>query len=535
MARWILLMAAVVATVATVLLTRSYLSGRERQLLAEHAVTTTEVLVTATGLEVGQTVSERTLVWQRWPSDNLHPRYVTRDKQPDAIRRLTGAAARQPLYAGEPVTDAKLVKREGASVLAVTLREGYRAVTIRVDEAQGLAGLVRPGDQVDVILAHKVAVPGEFERGEREVAEVIAGGVRVLGVGQDIKSADDKSKVVKSITVEVTPPQAEAVALGRVLGSLSLSLRSAFADAELPDRPHAYTSTDDISAALREQRRSGPVMLVAGRSLPAGSLLAEADIVWVPANAEADPEALFVQDRVRPIKLRGALITQAALKGEPILRHHIVQPSEARFVPLALRPGQRAVSIVIAASTAVGGFIAAGDQVDVIFVDDVDDQAANAQLRKRSWSETVVEGVRVLSIESTFDAKAQHPQVGGTATLETSPTQAEAIALAASMGKLSLALRPAEADGTAVATGGASVGRAGPPPTASGAVGLISPQRLDPSHLPNGFTVDRSMSRGLDAIVRGDDRAGSIVIYRGTEPSTIPLRALSVIPPSPGS
>lgn len=533
MARWILLMAAVVASVAAVLLTRSYLSGRERQLQAEHTVTTTEVLVTATGLEVGQTVSERTLTWQRWPSDNLHPRYVTRDKQPDAIHRLTGAAARQPLFAGEPVTDAKLVKREGASVLAVALREGFRAVTIRVDEAQGLAGLVRPGDQVDVILTHKLALPGEVERSEREVAEIIAGAVRVLGVGQDIKNADDKSKVAKSITLEVTPAQAEAVALGRVLGSLSLSLRSAFADAGQPDRPHAYTSADDISAALREQRRSGPVMLVAARPLPAGSLLAESDIVWAPATADADPEAVFVQDRVRPAGLRGALLTQAALEGEPILRRQIVRPSEARFIPLALHPGHRAVSVAIAASTAVSGYIAAGDRVDVIFVDDVEDRSPDARLPKRSWSETVALDVRVLAIESSFDAKSQQPKVGSTATLETTPGQAEAIALAASMGKLSLSLRPMDAETVAVATGGASANGAGPGSVSPATAVPIKPLR--PDQRLSGFTVDRSMSHGLDAIVRGSDRADSVVIYRGTTPSIVPLRTPVSPPPSPGS
>lgn len=500
MMRWILMAAALLATVAAVLLTRSYLNNRERQLVAEHATPMTDVLVTGAELEIGQTVSDRNLVWQRWPSSNLHKSYVTRDKEPDAVRRLAGSAARQPLFAGEPVTDAKLVKREGSSIVAVALKDGFRAITIKVNEAQGLAGLVKPGDQVDVILAHKVNLPDGPRREASHISEVVARNARVLGVGQEIRGNDDKNKPAKTITVEVTPEEAEAVALGNEIGTVSLSLRSAFADSEEPSRRRAFTSVETLSAALRGERPAGPVMLVAARALPAGSLLAESDFVWSPADPSADPTSVFVQERARPSGLRGALLLEAVAAGRPVSRHGVVKPTESRFVPLALRAGYRAVSVAIDPATAVGGFISAGDRVDVIYTDALDDQSQAAVLKQRNWSETVATGVRVLSMESSVDPETQLPKAGGTATLEATPAQAEAIALAGAMGKLTLTLRPMGEETLEVAQGGSS-------------------------RFGGSFTVDRDMSRALETIAGNGVRSSdSILIYRGTSLAVVPVQ-----------
>ena len=105
-----------------------------------------EVLVVTTALEIGQVIAERNAAWQKWPKANLNAKYITRDANPDAIRNLTGAAARQPLFAGEPVTNAKLVKREGASILAIVLRDGYRAPH-EVGRGAGLGRSCQTGEQ----------------------------------------------------------------------------------------------------------------------------------------------------------------------------------------------------------------------------------------------------------------------------------------------------------------------------------------------------------------------------------------------------
>ena len=149
MLRIVLIAGALLVAGGVSILTRNYLTAQESRMgPTAETVAMVEVLVVTTDLEIGQVIAERNAAWQKWPKANLNAKYITRDANPDAIRNLTGAAARQPLFAGEPVTNAKLVKREGASILAIVLRDGYRAVTMKVDEAQGLAGLVKPGDRV---------------------------------------------------------------------------------------------------------------------------------------------------------------------------------------------------------------------------------------------------------------------------------------------------------------------------------------------------------------------------------------------------
>jgi Flp pilus assembly protein CpaB len=363
---------------------------------------------------------------------------------------------------------------------------------------------MRTADRVDVLLTHRVAIPADSEnRGERNISEVVAHAVRVLAVGQELKGEDDKGKMAKSITIEVNPHHAEAITLGRSLGTLSLALRSAFTeDAVGDDKSQSYTTDQDISGALRERRDLPNKVLVARRAVETGTLLTDADLNWAEFPGTVDPERHFLKVSDGRSRLRGALLVSTVGAGQPILRSDIVRPTDNRFVPLALRPGYRAISVAIAPNTAVAGFVTPGDLVDVIFTDTVEDQSGSAVLKQRNWSEVVATAVRVLSIESMTDPKTDLPTVGGTVTIEATPRQVETITLAAGMGKLTLALRPAS-------EGVVSVDQSARP--------LKPPQPL--------YTTDMEMSRGLQGLVTGTTsnaaRQGMVVI-RGTERSVVP-------------
>ena len=226
-----------------------------------------EVLVVRDGVGIAGQLSSGNLRWQLWPEEGVNGRYITRKTRPDAVEKLSGAAARQPLFAGEPVTEDKLVLKRDGSFLAATLPEGGRAVTVKVDEATGLSGLVLPGDRVDIILTHDIPAREDDGRGgvqmvKRFVSEVIARDLRVVAVDQEIHH-DDKAanKLGKTVTLAVDAAQAETVSLGRVMGTLSLSLRSAFGGDSAQARSRAYTSATDISAALGE--RAAPALRTA--------------------------------------------------------------------------------------------------------------------------------------------------------------------------------------------------------------------------------------------------------------------------------
>ena len=278
MVRIVLIVVALVLAAASGWMVKLYLSA-QRQQIAELAASlkptaapaeNVEVLVVRDGLDIAGVLGGGNLRWQAWPADGVNARYITRKARPDAIDKLTGAAARQPLFAGEPVTEDKIVSKQDGSFLAATLPEGGRAVAVKVDEATGLAGLVLPGDRVDVILTHDIPVRQDDGTGGVQivksfVSEVIARDLRVIAVDQEIRHGEKPtaSNQGKTISLAVDGAQAEAISLGRVMGTLSLSLRSAFA-ASAPD-PHgrAYTSATDISAAL-SQRVAPPVRTASG-------------------------------------------------------------------------------------------------------------------------------------------------------------------------------------------------------------------------------------------------------------------------------
>jgi pilus assembly protein CpaB len=205
-------------------------------------------------------------------------------------------------------------------------------------------------------------------------------------------------------------------------------------------------------------------VLVATLPLPQGTLLREQDVIWQTvaqtqtgqivrpdaAALEANPE-LDGQTRA---SVYGAVLRHEIAAGEPIRRAAIVKPGERDFLQVVLIPGERAISIPVTTGGASTGLLSPGDRVDVILTQNFKNEgAANAPLTRRSVSETVVESLRVLAIDSPDGLNPSKPVAapaapaaapfGRTVTLEVTPEQAEQINVATELGKLSLTLRSA--------------------------------------------------------------------------------------------
>jgi|GEM_PF-7060875 len=514
-----------------------------------------EVLVFTKDLPVATITSRSSLGWQKWSADiELNARYITRKGRPDAIKELSGSAARQEVFAGDPVTEEKLIRPGDSSFLAAVLRRGYRAVALPVNETTGVAGLILPGDHIDVILTYTLSGPGSGGadsgsgggggggggQSERRYGETIGLDLRVLAVDQAFKEKEGAtSHLGKTLTVEVDPEQAEALSLARSMGTIAVALRSAHGEDPQRERSRVLTSDSDISGALRQQMQSGqikdkgdgqarplPRVLVATRPLDRGTLLSDTDTKWVPMDLEVDLlTEVFVDGRDKKRVLRGSLLDTTVVEGEPLRSADIVQPSDSRFVPLALQPGKRAISIGVSPETAVSGFITPGDYVDVVMTDDMEDPAEGA-LATRYYGETIVQRVRALSIQSSIDPETNLPETGGTVTVEGTSKQVETILTAAHMGKLALALRPAREaiagrpgvgageTGPVMVIAGRDGAPAGGAPRTDGQPGSVDQPPGDgrpnagagtaPSNAPS-FVTDLTISGGLRWLVlRGD-------------------------------
>jgi pilus assembly protein CpaB len=183
------------------------------------------IVVAARDLEPGSVIARDSLVLQPWPRAGLRSEHLLAERV--SLASLAGATVRSPVPAGQPLVAANLVRRGEQGALAALISPGRRAISLPVSAASGLSGLVGPGDRVDIIL---IAAPGD---GRRVMGQTVVENVRVLGIDQRLARASAAPSDVdgvppapaSTVTLEVTPGEAQAVAVAQELGKLTLTLR----------------------------------------------------------------------------------------------------------------------------------------------------------------------------------------------------------------------------------------------------------------------------------------------------------------------
>jgi len=250
----LLLLIAFGAASGAAYLTQSWLNAER----AAHAEVKTDrepranrvkVLVATKDLGAGRILKSDDLQWQAWPEGGLSDSYMLKSEkaEPD----LQGTVLRRSLPQGTPVTDQVVVRPGDRGFLAAMLGEGMRAVSVPVDAASGLAGLVYPGDRVDVILTHEIDKDQTDAKIERRASETVLNDIRVLALDQ--RTADDEGKrtVAKTATLEVTPRQAERISLAKRMGTLKLSLRPVTGEDGTSEPAPSATAANQISRLVR--------------------------------------------------------------------------------------------------------------------------------------------------------------------------------------------------------------------------------------------------------------------------------------------
>ena len=120
-----------------------------------------------------------------------------------------------------------MVFAKGSGFLAAVLPKGMRAVSMEVSAESGAGGFILPDDHVDIMLTRHDKAAEKLSGVEKIVSETILRNVRVLAIDQAVEEkAGQKVVVGKTATLELTPDQAETLALSRQHGTLSLALRS---------------------------------------------------------------------------------------------------------------------------------------------------------------------------------------------------------------------------------------------------------------------------------------------------------------------
>ena len=206
---------AVLFGVLAVLLANKWMSGRVSDQQTERGVSPvalTRAVIATENVEIGAPLNEKNLALADWPKANL-PKGAF-----EQIKDVEGRVAVTRLTAGQPILAAELAAPGSGAGLVALLPEGMRAISIRVDDVSGVSGFVLPNTFIDVISVES--------QGGRETASIILEMVRVLAIAQETHTEEGKAKVVRTVTLQLSPKDATKLALKVRQGSIHLALRS---------------------------------------------------------------------------------------------------------------------------------------------------------------------------------------------------------------------------------------------------------------------------------------------------------------------
>ncbi|WP_260598002.1 Flp pilus assembly protein CpaB [Sphingomonas endolithica] len=223
-----------------------------------------------------------------------------------------------------------------------------------------------------------------------------------------------------------------------LIGALLVAAITAFMARSLISGSPAPVAGAAVAAPI-----DGPEVLVATRALPVGTILDATALKFQPWPKELVQGAYYIKADTNVQALQGTVVRSAITAGQPITQGALVKPGDRGFLAAALGAGMRAVTIPISAQAGVAGFVFPGDRIDLILTQEVPGGGDGPALKT---SETIMRNLRVLATDQRTDntvGEDGKTQVRGfsNVTIEATPKIAEQIAVAQTLGTLSLSLR----------------------------------------------------------------------------------------------
>jgi len=255
----------------------------------------------------------------------------------------------------------------------------------------------------------------------------------------------------------------------------------------------------------------GPEVLVATRTLPVGTIIDAEAFRYQPWPQGLVQPAYFIRgaQNADPQTLIGTVVRNEITAGQPLTSGAVVRPGERGFLAAALGPGMRAVTVGVSATSGVAGFVFPGDRVDLVLTQEVEGGGDGPPLRA---SETIVRNIRVLAVDQRLNARDesgnQVAQTVATVTFEATPKIAEKIAVAQTIGQLSLSLRSLADNNAelerAIASGEVTVPENADPRAERQMLLAIASRPIDTN---TTYTVGSDVSRFQRSTVPGRPRA----------------------------
>lgn len=186
----------------------------------EYTRNLSNVVIAKTDIEIGSRIIAEQLTVAQFP------RSVAPDGTYSKVdERLIGRIAVTKISAREPITESRLAPEGSAAGLSAIIPEGYRAMNVRVDDVVGISGFIMPGTLVDIVV---VIEPPENTQNRERISKIVLQNIKVLanGANLDRPKNEKEAERVRTVTLQVTPDQAEKLALASSEGRLQLVMRN---------------------------------------------------------------------------------------------------------------------------------------------------------------------------------------------------------------------------------------------------------------------------------------------------------------------
>jgi pilus assembly protein CpaB len=270
----------------------------------------TSIVVARRDVPEGAEVDRDAVQIAQWPSNVVPSGAAT------SLDSVVGRISRTAIFTGDPVTSNRLAPRGSSGGLEMKIAPGKRAMAVPINDVSGLGTLIQPNSRVDVLVTLRPDA-GEY----RQVGKVFLSNIRVLSVGGRLQpSPDAKDDKARSAALEVTPEQAERLAVAETQGTIQLVLRG-FDDPDSAHTPGA--STADVMAQLRnapsvdlsaQQNRANErrARRPAPAPAPTAAVAAPTPVVEAPPKPRADSAVIRVY--------RGSKVEQQVVGRDSIRR-----------------------------------------------------------------------------------------------------------------------------------------------------------------------------------------------------------------------
>ncbi|GLZ89053.1 Flp pilus assembly protein CpaB [Metapseudomonas resinovorans] len=215
------------------------------------------VVVATLEIPFGQMIEAQQVTLVRMPKGTVP------DDALDATDKAVGKIATFPMLRGDILRSARVAEHLGGSTLASLIEADKRAISVRVDDVVGVGGFLLPGNRVDVLATRQVG--GTSNDSE---SKTILQDLRVLAVDQTASTDKTQPVVVRAVTLEMTPKEAEILVKAMSEGRLQLALRNPLDDHKKTEAVATAKPTPATPAAprpvVRRMERPSGVIIIRG-------------------------------------------------------------------------------------------------------------------------------------------------------------------------------------------------------------------------------------------------------------------------------